>query len=146
MQALASLSSDALEVLSSQAIAILIELCYNRCLMDKRTSLRPEDRAAARARLPALAALGLASVLGVAAAVSVPRMVMQEDMTPPPQPNPDAPLEVIDVAPRVDTDMSDVLLRQCVAVEPGDDTAECTEYLLVIEQPTVQPGDTVIVR
>jgi hypothetical protein len=114
--------------------------------MDTKVYLSPEDRAAARARLPALAALGLAAVLGVAAAVSMPRMVMQEDVTPAPQPSPDAPLEVIDVAPRMDTDVSDVLLRQCVTLEPSAETVECTEYLLVIEQPSVQPGDTVIVR
>jgi hypothetical protein len=105
-----------------------------------------QEHSAVRGRAPGVAALALAGALTVAAALSLPGMFAVEADAPAPQTGPDVPMEVVDVSPADDSDETDVLLRQCLPVEPSAVDVECTEYLLVLEQPDVRVGDTVIVQ
>ncbi len=104
-----------------------------------------ERRAAARARIPAVLALGIAAGLTIATAVTLPGMLSGEQETEFVPPQPDVPMEVIEVEPH--GSVSDVVMRQCVA---APDTAPvemvCSEFAVQLDTDSVQVGDTVITQ
>lgn len=104
-----------------------------------------ERRTAARARIPAVLALGVAAGLSIVAAVTLPGVLRGEQETEFVPPQPDIPMEVVEVEPR--GSVSDVVMRQCVAA-PETTPVEivCSEFAVQLDTGSVQVGDTVVTQ